>query len=162
MYIKNKNIITISFLILKANLVFFSFSSKKWSSGQILSLCNCSVCEKTNSSVYKYMYLPIENLITTCADLYFWGRLKKLTSHQIQFSYLSKHGRLLSGVTEWIYLPAHPGARTGSKLLLKEGEAQGMLVYHGVVVGTGLVIHTPPSQHKLQTTWKPSFYGHNS
>lgn len=80
-----------------------------------------------------------------------WGRLKKLKSHQIQFSYLSKHGRLFPRVTEWIYLPAHPGAPTGSELLLKEGEAQGMLVYHGIVVGTGLIIHTPPSQHKLKT-----------
>lgn len=85
-----------------------------------------------------------------------------MTSYQIQFSYLSKHGRLFSGVTEWIYLPAHPGACTCSKLLLQKGEAQGMLVYHGVVVGTGLVIHTPSSQHKLKTTWKQSFYGHHS
>ncbi len=59
---------------------------------------------------------------------------------------------LFPGMTEWVDLPTNLGAATFTKVVFEEGKAGGVLVYDSRVVCRGLIVHTPASQNKLQTT----------
>lgn len=68
--------------------------------------------------------------------------------------YLGKQRGLFSRVSEGVNLPADLGPGTAAEYIIKQPEAVSVLVDNVDIVSGGLIIHGPPTQNKLQATWK--------